>query len=82
MQTEKKVGFLQLDIEDPDLEYPHGIGQEENGEGIEEEGNEINHLVTSDEMYMSESYGYNFSVTSEAMDQFDYVEDVEPVDDQ
>lgn len=41
---------------------------------------DINHLVTSDEMYMSESYGYNFSVNSEAMDQFDYVEDVEPID--
>ena len=41
---------------------------------------DINQLVTSDEMYMSESYGYNFSVNSEAMDQFDYVEDVESVD--
>lgn len=66
-------------MDDPDLDYPHGVGGEEQ-EGVEEEGNEINHLVTSDEMYMSESYGYNFSVTSEAMDQFDYVEDIEPVD--
>jgi hypothetical protein len=41
---------------------------------------DINHLVTSDDMYISESYGYNFSVNSDAMEQFDHVEDVEPVD--
>ena len=28
---------------------------------------------------MSESYGYNFSVDSVAIEQFDYVEDVEEV---
>lgn len=32
-------------------------------------------------MYMSESYGYNFSVDSLALEQFDYVEDVEPIGD-
>jgi hypothetical protein len=37
-------------------------------------------MVSSDEMYMSESYGYNFSVNSDAMEQFDHVEDVEPID--
>lgn len=32
-------------------------------------------------MYMSDSYGHNFSVTSEALDdQFDYVEDIEPLE--
>lgn len=73
------VVFGLADLDDPELDYPHGDAEEQ-GEGVEEEGNEINHLVTSDEMYMSESYGYNFSVTSEAMDQFDYVEDIEPVE--
>jgi len=31
-------------------------------------------------MYISDSYGYNASVDSLAVEQFDYVEDVEPVD--
>jgi len=39
------------------------------------------HIGTSDDMYISESYGYNFSVTSEAMKQFDHIEEVEPVED-
>lgn len=39
-------------------------------------------IGTSDDMYISESYGYNFSVTSEAMKQFDYIEDVEPVEEE
>lgn len=37
-------------------------------------------LISSDDMYMEESYGYNFSVDSLALEQFDYVEDVEPID--
>lgn len=37
-------------------------------------------IGTSDDMYISESYGYNFSVTLEAMRQFDHIEDVEPID--
>lgn len=41
---------------------------------------EVNQLVTSDDMYISDSYGYNASVDSLAVEQFDYVEDVEPVD--
>jgi len=40
----------------------------------------VNQLVTSDDMYISDSYGYNASVDSLAVEQFDYVEDVEPVD--
>lgn len=62
------------------MSYPQdqAAGQE-NLEG-EEEAQDVNHLVTSDEMYMSESYGYNFSVNTEAMEHFDYVEDVEPID--
>lgn len=69
-----------LEFGDPDLDFQHEHGGEEHMEG-QEEGNDINHLVTSDEMYMSESYGYNFSVTSEAIEQFDHTEDVEPVED-
>jgi hypothetical protein len=38
-------------------------------------------IGTSDDMYISESYGYNFSVTSEAMKQFDHIEEIEPLDD-
>lgn len=73
---------LDDDMDDPvlnDDSYQHA--HDDHADGVEEEANDINHLVTSDEMYMSESYGYNFSVTSEALDeQFDYVEDIEPVD--
>ena len=39
-----------------------------------------NQLVSSDEMYMSESLGVNFSVNSQALEEFDYVEDIEPPD--
>jgi len=44
--------------------------QDEEGEG----------LVSSDEMYMSESLGVNFSVNSLALEEFDYVEEVENPD--
>ena len=37
-------------------------------------------MVSSGDMYMEESNGQNFSVDSVALEQFDYVEDVEPVD--
>ena len=37
-------------------------------------------LVSSDEMYMSESLGVNFSVNSLALEEFDYVEEVENPD--
>ena len=67
------------DFSNPNLDFDQRDEGEDHGE--EEEPQDINQLVTSDEMYMSESYGYNFSVTSEAMDQFDYVEDVEPAED-
>lgn len=42
----------------------------------------MNQLVSSEDMYMSESYGYNFSVDSLALEQFDYVEDVEEVEEE
>ena len=40
----------------------------------------MHQLATSEDMYMSESYGCNFSVDSLALEQFDYVEDVESID--
>ena len=43
---------------------------------------EANQLISSDDMYMSESYGYNFSVDSLALEQFDYVEDVDPIEEE
>merc|ERR1711935_717632 len=46
--------------------------QDEEGEG----------LVSSDEMYMSESLGVNFSVNSLALEEFDYVEEVECPDEE
>ena len=63
---------------DPELDYlPNHEGDQEG----EEESHDMNGQITSDEMYMSESHGYNFSITSEAIDQFDHVEDVEPAED-
>jgi len=35
----------------------------------------------SDDMYISDSHGYNMSVDSLAIEQFDYVEDIEDADD-
>lgn len=67
-------------LDDPELAYPHENENEEHVGGPYDEANDPNQLVASDDVYMSESYGYNFSVNSEAMEQFDYVEDVEPVD--
>lgn len=65
-----------------ELEYPeHGHDGIDEHEGEEEaNASDLNQMVSSDEMYMSESYGYNFSVNSDAMEQFDHVEDVEPID--
>lgn len=73
---------LDDDFDDPVLnDDPYQHAHDDHADGVEEEVNDMNHLVTSDEMYMSESYGYNFSVTSEKLDEeFDYVEDIEPVD--
>ena len=39
----------------------------------------MNQLLSSDEMYISESMGVNYSVSSTAIDKFDYKEDVEPI---
>lgn len=64
-------------LDDPELAYPQ---EEEHVGGVDDDANDPNQLVASDDVYMSESYGYNFSVNSEAMEQFDYVEDVESVD--
>lgn len=76
------------------LEHPHRAQpaeeEEEFPEAIEEQPDEPHQpeendqgvvLGASDDMYISESYGYNCSVTSEAMQQFDHVEEVEPADD-
>lgn len=82
------VTSIYLDFDDPELNYPNNHGIDDNNNGAEEHENvvslnsqqDFNQLITSDEMYMSDSYGHNFSVTSDALDdQFDYVEDIKPV---
>jgi len=67
---------------DDDEEFPEAIeeqlddhaqhGAEEHDQGVV--------LGASDDMYISESYGYNCSVTSEAMNQFDHIEEVDPIE--
>ena len=48
-----------------------------NNENMYDKDDEGEGLVSSDEMYMSESLGVNFSVNSLALEEFDYVEEVE-----
>lgn len=85
------AGYHEHDLDEPEIGgYPDGTEEHlaDMIEGQEEDDPNV-HLVltqgmqigTSDDMYISESYGYNFSVTSEAMKQFDHIEEVEPVDD-
>lgn len=65
-----------------DEEFPEAIEEQPDDEPQQPEENDQGvALGASDDMYISESYGYNCSVTSEAMQQFDHVEEVEPADD-
>ena len=63
-------------------EFPEAIEEqpEEPLQGGDEHDQQGVVLGASDDMYISESYGYNCSVTSEAMNQFDHIEEVDPVD--
>jgi flagellar biosynthesis GTPase FlhF len=69
-------------------EIPNDIEEDLLGDGQDEydprqpmyEDDDNGQLVSSDEMYMSESLGVNFSVNSLALEEFDYVEDVEAPD--
>lgn len=75
---------IEEDIHNPDEENEDDqqqmmMRQEQEGqEGYMEY--DQNELVSSDEMYMSESLGVNFSVNSLALEEFDYVEEVEEPD--
>jgi len=72
---------FEADFEDIGEELPNNSSdyinnnQQNNNIYDDQEG-----LVSSDEMYMSESLGVNFSVNSLALEEFDYVEEVENPD--
>lgn len=64
------------DEEESNEDYEEEIHEEESA-GEEQIGQrEEDQLVNSDEMYMSESLGVNFSVDSLALEEFDYVEEI------
>ena len=81
MQDDEDFGD---DFED---EIPEDIADNNNGQeagfnnqNMYAQDDEGEGLVSSDEMYMSESLGVNFSVNSLALEEFDYVEEVENPD--
>lgn len=76
-----QAGEMQQAAHEEEEEFPEAIEeqQDEASPGDEHDQQGVV-LGASDDMYISESYGYNCSVTSEAMNQFDHIEEVDPVD--
>lgn len=72
--------------EDIQEDLPNNLNDSQQGQGQNSNNMMYNQmgddegLVSSDEMYMSESLGVNFSVNSLALEEFDYVEEVEQPD--
>jgi hypothetical protein len=70
------------DFEQDHIEDQVTESQEMESQGhfqAEQDEDDMNQLLSSDEMYISESMGVNYSVSSTAIDKFDYKEDVEPI---